>query len=86
MDYVSERSNDQRTSVMCPGRAVEEAVERDEHLKGILLSGLYQHEYRMIDHTFPYPELTLRQLGIPASEVLHVMADGQDYYLEIDVK
>ena len=40
----------------------------------------------MIDHTFPYPELTLRQLGIPASEVLHVMADSQDYYLEIDVK
>ena len=86
VDYVSERSNDRQTSVMCPGRAVEGVIERDEHLRGVLLSGLYQHEYRKIDEAFPYQEMTLEQLGISERDVLHVSADGRDYYLEIDVK
>lgn len=86
VDYVEERSNDQRTFVMCAGRAVESVIERDEHLKGVLLSGLYQHEYHMIDSTFPYPQMTLDQLGIPECDILHVVSDDKDYYLEIDVK
>ena len=86
VDYVSERSNDRQTSVMCPGRAVEGVIERDEHLRGVLLSGLYQHEYRKIDEAFPYQEMTLEQLGIPERDVLHVSTDEREYYLEIDVK
>ena len=85
VDYVVERSNDRRTTVMCPGRAVECFVEQNAVLRGIPNSGLYQHEYREIGHSFPYQEQTLAQLGIPASDVLHVLADGKDYYVEIDV-
>jgi adenylyltransferase/sulfurtransferase len=84
VDYVVERSNDRRTTVMCPGRAVEHFVEQDVVLNGIPNSGLYQHEYREIGHSFPYQEQTLAQLGIPVSDVLHVVADGKDYYIEID--
>ena len=83
VDYVVERSNDRKTQVMCPGRAVELFVERDKALRGIPLSGMYQHEYREIDESFPYQTCTLSQLGVPAQDVLHVMADGQDYYLEM---
>ena len=83
VDYVVERSNDRKTQVMCPGHAVEQFVERDPLLRGIPLSGLYQHEYREIDEQFPYPTCTLSQIGIPAHDVLHVLADGQDYYLEM---
>ena len=83
VDYVVERSNDRKTQVMCPGRAVELFVERDKALRGIPLSGMYQHEYREIDESFPYQTCTLSQLGVPAHDVLHVMADGQDYYLEM---
>ena len=83
VDYVVERSNDRKTQVMCPGRAVELFVERDQVLRGIPLSGMYQHEYREIDESFPYQTCTLSQLGVPAHDVLHVMADGQDYYLEM---
>ena len=83
VDYVVERSNDRKTQVMCPGRAVELFVERDQVLRGIPLSGMYQHEYREIDESFPYQTCTLSQLGVPAQDVLHVMADGQDYYLEM---
>lgn len=83
VDYVVERSNDRKTQVMCPGRAVELFVERDQVLRGIPLSGMYQHEYREIDESFPYQTCTLSQLGVPAHDVLHVLADGQDYYLEM---
>ncbi len=83
VDYVSERANDRRTEVMLPGHAVEAFVEADSHLSGIPLSGLYQHEYREIDVDFPYGSLTLAQLGIPSHDVLHVVADGQDYYFEM---
>ena len=86
VDYVEERKNDRRTMVMCPGRAVESFIEKDEMLRGIPNSGLYQHEFREIGDHFPYQELTLAQLGIPTNDVLHVIADDKDYYVEIDVK
>lgn len=86
VDYVEERKTDRRTMVMCPGRAVESFIEKDEMLRGIPNSGLYQHEFREIGNQFPYQELTLAQLGIPTNDVLHVIADDKDYYVEIDVK
>ena len=84
VDYVTERANDRRTDVMRPGHAVEAFVEADDHLRGVPLSGLYQHEYREIGADFPYGELTLAQLGIPCHDVLHIVADGQDYYYELN--
>ena len=84
VDYVIERANDRRTDVMRPGHAVEAFVETDAHLCGVPLSGLYQHEYREIGADFPYGELTLAQLGIPNADVLHILADGQDYYFELN--
>lgn len=83
VDYVVERSNDCKTIVMRPGHAVEQFVETNQVLRGIPLSGLYQHEYREIDEVFPYQDLTLSQLGIPSADVLHVVAGGQDNYLEM---
>lgn len=85
VDYVEERKNDRRTMVMCPGRAVENYIEQDEVLSSIPNSGFYQHEIREIDEQFPYQKLTLAQLGIPHNDVLHVVADSKDYYIEIDV-
>ena len=84
VDYVVRRDNDERTTVMCPGRAVEETTAQKEELKDVPLSGLYQHEYRHIDRSFPYPELTLAELGIPPYDVLHVSTGENDYYLEME--
>ena len=83
VDYVLRRDNDARTEVMLPGRHVAAFVEQDATLRSIPFSGLYQHEWREIDATFPYPSLTLGQLGIPAGDVLLVTADGGDYYMEM---
>lgn len=83
VDYVLRRSDDARSVVMRPGRAVASFVEEDPVLRGIPYSGLYQHEYREVEDNFPYPSLTLGQLGIPAQEVLYVSTETGDYYLEM---
>ena len=69
---------------MKPGRAVASFVEQDETLSGIPLSGMYQHEYRTLDQTFPYQSLTLGQLGIPERDVLHIITDSGNIYIEIE--
>ena len=81
--YVSRRDNDERTMVMCPGHKVEEMVEHNNTLCGLSSAALYQNEYKHITAAFPYPDLTLQQLGIPSNDVVHVVANGKDYYLAL---
>ena len=81
VDFVVRRDNDSRREVMKPGRAVASFVEQDTELRGLPLSGFYQHEWREIDRTFPYQQLTLSELGIPAEAVLQVRTEGGEFYL-----
>ena len=83
VDEVLRREGEGRLEVMLPGRAVADRLEQDPAWRGIPLSALYQNEWRVIDGTFPYPGLTLGQLGIPPRDVLYVTADTGDYYLEM---
>ena len=83
VDYVCRRDNGARRELLLPGRAVADALEQDPLWNGIPLSGLYQNEYRELDGAFPYPSLTLLQLGIPERDVLSVSAETGDYYLEM---
>ena len=69
---------------MLPGRAVAGRLAQEPRWAGIPLGALYQHEFRTVDGNFPYPGLTLAQLGIPAQDVLQVAADAGDYYVEMD--
>jgi adenylyltransferase/sulfurtransferase len=68
---------------MKPGRAVADYIEQHTHLRGALQSALYQHEYRVIDDDFPYQELTLDQVGIPAWDILQISTERGDVYIEL---
>lgn len=83
VDYVSRRDNDERIPIMAPGRSVADKVAGEKSLDGQLLSALYQHEYRLVDIAFPYPSLTLAQLGIPQHDIVPVTADGEQFFLEM---
>ena len=83
VDYVVRRDTDERMAVMVPGRMVADKVAHEKALDGQPLSGLYQHEYHRVDASFPYPSLTLAQLGIPQQDIVRVTVDGEDYYLEL---
>ena len=84
VDAVIRKDSDAGRQVLLPGRAVASWVEQDAELSGIPFSGLYQHEYREIDPSFPYPSLTLGQLGIPAQDLISVSTETGDYYLEME--
>jgi adenylyltransferase/sulfurtransferase len=83
VDYVERRDNDRRRQVMRPGRAVAAFVEQDRELCGLPFSALYQHEWRQVDNQFPYQQLTLAELGLPAQAVLPVSSLLKTYYIEI---
>lgn len=83
VDYVCLRQDDTKVEVMKPARAVAAFVERHELLSGIPFSSMYQHEYTTIDAHFPYPKLTLQELGIPAGDVLHVLTADKEYFYEL---
>ena len=83
VDYICLRQDDTRVDVMKPARAVASFVECHELLSGIPFSSMYQHEYTTMDANFPYPDLTLQQIGIPAGEVLHVLTADKEYFYEL---
>jgi adenylyltransferase/sulfurtransferase len=83
VDYVVDRSTDHRVFVMSPGHLVEKCIDDNLLLAGVPYGSLYQHEFREIDSNFPYMDSTLSQLGIPAWDVLHIVAEGSEYYMEM---
>lgn len=84
VDRVIRKDSDEALEILLPGRAVASRLEQDVLWRGIPFSGLYQHEYREIDDSFPYKSLTLGQLGIPAQEVLLVGTDAGEIYIEME--
>lgn len=61
-------------------------VMAPKHLiKGERIEDYYVNEYHEIDGRFPYPHLTLAQLGIPPQDILLVHTETEDYYIELNV-
>ena len=84
VDYLVHRVTDRRTDLMLPSYAVAAAVERDPELNRHPNSEYLTHEIRLLDDTFPYPDLTLAQVGIPPHDILHVhTASLREEYVEI---
>ena len=84
VDYVEDRQTGRQTEMMCAGRWVAERVGQDETLCGKSDNDYYQHEYTVLDRQFPYPHLTLKQIGISAWDVLQVRTEHGDYYVEME--
>lgn len=82
-DYIEKRSNGERFSVMLPESMVAQYMQEHPKLKGEDPEAFYQNEYRLLDRTFPYADLTLQQLGIPDWDVLHVRTRTSEHYVEM---
>lgn len=83
VDYIINRKTDERYEVMLPAHKVEEYVASHPQLRYEPLSAFYQHEYAEIDADFPYPQLTLRQLGIPEQDILRFRTPEGYLYIEL---
>lgn len=83
VDYITDRSNEQNIEVMLPSYRVAEFMEQDEHLRYLSTNRFYQHEIHYIDATFPYPHLTLGEIGIPANDIFIVTSQDRELYVEM---
>lgn len=84
VDFIIEKKTERNFRVMKPGRNVSEWIEGNMELRGSNYMNFYQHEYRNIDDSFPYQELTLEEIGIPTWCVFPIIADEKQYYVEIE--
>ena len=84
VDYLITREENERKFIaMRPDYAIEAFVESAPTLSRLPFHTLLQHEIKQIDSSFPYKELTLSKIGIPAWDVLHISAGQADYYVEL---
>ena len=83
VDFVECRKDGRKIAVMLPEPEVESFIARHPEGGNWLAADYYLHEYRCLNKEFPYPELTLRQIGIPDWEVLHVRTTTEEYYVEL---
>ena len=84
VDYLIARDEEERKFIaMRPDYAIEQLVESDPDLSYRRFHSLLQHEIKRIDAHFPYPDLTLGQVGIPAWDVLYVSAGQTEHYVEL---
>lgn len=84
VDYLITRDEEERKFIaMRPDYAIEQLVERDPDLNYRPFHSLLQHEIKRIDVHFPYPDLTLGQVGIPAWDILHISAGQTEHYIEL---
>ena len=81
VDYVIHKERGDRTYLMLPAHRVAAEMERHPALRFELLSQFDQHAYRVIDGGFPYPELTLGELGIPTEDVLRMKTKCGTQYI-----
>ena len=84
VDRIVPREEKGIFSPMLPASKIPDYIRNDETLRNRQITeGFYQHEIENIDETFPYPSLTLRQIGIPYFDVMQVSTPKGLFYVEL---
>jgi hypothetical protein len=83
VDFIEDRTTGEKYNVMLPESEVAAFIENDEVLRTKPMGQFYQHTIRNINTDFKFQHLTLKQLGIPDQDVLHIKTSGGEYYIEL---
>ncbi len=83
VDRITDRITEQDITVMLPSYLVADFMERDNQLRYLSTNQFYQHEIHTIDTAFPYPHLTLAEIGIPANDLFIVTSPDREMYVEM---
>lgn len=84
VDYLVGKEDERKYVVLRPDYAIERLMEEDPRLRDKPFHAFYQHEIKSIDNFFPYPELTLKEIGFAEWDVIPVRVGGDIHYLELD--
>ena len=70
--------------VMLPESKLDKYIDHHEKLKDLsVMEGLEKKQYMNIDEDFPFKNLTLKEIGIPALDVLKISTDKDCFYVEL---
>ena len=83
VDFIEDRATGEKYEVMLPETQIPAFIENDEVLCSKPMGQFYQHTIRNINAKFTHMDLTLRHLGIPTQDVLHVKTNIEEYYIEL---
>jgi len=84
VDRIISRESNKSFSSMLPESQLRDYIKSNEELRDIQLSeGFYQSDFENINDTFPYPHLTLRQIGIPPLDIIPVSTPNGLYYVQL---
>lgn len=83
VDFIEDRESGERLEVMLPGRKVEDWILSGNGSPDAVPGRYYQNEYRCIDDGFPYRDLSLGQLGIPAGDIVRAVVSGEYRYFRM---
>ena len=89
VDKIVSRSGNKCFYPMLPESNIPEYINTVEELRDLQINeGFYQNSFENIDNTFPYRNLTLKQIGIPYLDVIKVSTEKRTYYVELsnDIK
>jgi adenylyltransferase/sulfurtransferase len=83
VDKIVTKGDNRVFDVMVPETDVPNVIDSNPALYSRLSTDLNQSAYENINFEFPYPHLTLAQIGLPRWDVLQVSYDGGVAYLEM---
>ncbi len=85
VDKIVSRSDNKKFLPMLPESKIPDYIEASEELYYLSAAdgGLYQNTFENIDEEFPYPDLTLHQIGIPYFDILQVTTEKGYAYVEL---
>ena len=84
VDRIVSREGNKHFSPMLAESNIPDYIRSNEERRNIQISeGFYQHDYENIDDTFPYPQLSLRQIGIPNLDVIPISTPQGLFYVEL---
>lgn len=83
VDKIVTRSDNKRFFPMLPESKIPDYVENNPELFKFLQRDVEQNEIENINEKFSYPELTLKEIGIPYYDVLQVTTENGYVYIEL---
>lgn len=84
IDFIISDKPEKEFEVMVPESMLDNVISADREMRNLSYRTLFhKHFYENIDDSFPYQELTLRQIGIPYYDVIRVATEKGEYFVEL---
>ena len=84
VDVIISDHPEKEFRVMVPESRLDSTINADREMRQLSYRTLFhKHFFENLDNDFPYLDLTLEQVGIPALDVLQVSTDRGQFFVEL---